>query len=72
MTHYEITVDGLVGPLVLSELDGFALVQAGPGRSCLSGEVVDQAALRGILNRLQDLRVEILEFHRAEDSGPRD
>lgn len=65
MERYEITVDSAVGPLVLGALEGFELVQVAGGRSHLVGEVVDQAALHGMLNRLQDLHLEIVELHRV-------
>lgn len=67
MTRYEITVDGTVGPLVLGALEGFEEGPAAPGCSRLVGDVADQAALHGCLNRLHDLRVEILEMHRLND-----
>lgn len=65
MERYEITVDSAVGPLVLEALDGFEVVDVVEGRSRLAGEVVDQAALHGMLNRLQDLHLEIIELHRV-------
>jgi hypothetical protein len=61
MVRYEITVVGVVGPLVLRALDGFTAMPSGTGCSCLTGEVVDQAALLGVLNQLQDLSVRVLE-----------
>jgi hypothetical protein len=73
MTRYEITVKGVVGPVLLSALEGFEVRPTGQGSSRLIGDVVDQAALHGFLNRLQDLRVEILDFRRVEeDSCPSD
>ena len=66
MSHYEITVDGLVGPTVLSALEGFEATTTAVGRSRLVGEVVDQAALHGILELLQDLHVDIVDIHRVE------
>jgi hypothetical protein len=69
MTRYEITVSGVVGPVLLSALEGFEVRPASPGSSCLIGDVVDQAALHGLLNRLQDLRVEILDFRRVEEDS---
>jgi hypothetical protein len=65
MERYEITVDSAVGPLVLEALDGFEVVDVVQGRSRLVGQVVDQAALHGMLNRLQDLHLEIIELHRV-------
>lgn len=66
MTLYEITVDGVVGPVVLGALDGFQARTTEVGRSRLVGEVVDQAALHGVLERLADLHVDIVDVHRVE------
>ena len=66
MSQYEITVDGVVGQAVLSALEGFEDRATTAGRSRLVGEVVDQAALHGILERLEDLHVDIVDVHRVE------
>ena len=66
MSVYEITIDGVVGPTVLGALEGFEDQATTVGRSRLVGEVVDQAALHGILERLQDLHVDIVDVHRVE------
>jgi hypothetical protein len=67
MEYYEITVDSAVGPLVVEALEGFQVADISAGRSRLVGHVVDQAAFYGTLNRLQDLRLEIIEIHRLDD-----
>lgn len=66
MERYEITVDSAVGPLVAEALEGFDVVEVSGGRSRLVGEVVDQAAFHGMLNRLQDLHLQIVELHRVD------
>lgn len=66
MEHYEITVESAVGPLVVEALDGFEVVEISGGQSRLVGTVVDQAAFHGMLNRLQDLRLEIIDIHRLD------
>jgi hypothetical protein len=65
MTRYEITVEGVAGTVVTNALEGFEIVPGPAGCSRLSGDVVDQAALHGALERLQDLHVEIVEVHRV-------
>ncbi len=67
MPRYEITVEGVVGPMLESALDGFRLRPSPPGQSRLLGEVADQAALGGVLNQLQDLQAAIIEVRRMED-----
>ncbi|MGA8046568.1 MAG: hypothetical protein WCA30_09920 [Dermatophilaceae bacterium] len=66
MEHYEITVEGAVGPLVVEAMEGFEVVEISHGRSRVAGSVVDQAAFHGMLNTLQDLRLEIVEIHRVD------
>jgi hypothetical protein len=66
MTQYEITVDGVVGSAVLAALEGVEVRATSAGRSRLVGEVVDQAALHGILERLEGLHVDIVEVRRVE------
>ncbi|WP_345206477.1 hypothetical protein [Fodinibacter luteus] len=63
MTRYEIVVEGEVGPLTAAAIEGFE-ARADEGRTHLVGDVVDQAAFHGLLNRCQDLRLEIVEIHR--------
>lgn len=67
MARYEMTVDSAVGPLVLEVLEGFEVVNIVSGHSRLVGDVADQAAFHGMLNRLQDLRLEIIDIHRVDD-----
>lgn len=67
MPRYEITVEGVVGAVLESALEGFQLRPSPPGCSRLLGQVVDQAALGGVLHRLQDLQAAIIEIRRLED-----
>jgi hypothetical protein len=67
MERYEITVDSTLGPTALAALEGFEVVETAHGHCRLVGTVIDQAAFHGILNRLHDLRLEILEIHRVDD-----
>lgn len=67
MARYEMTVDSAVGPLVLEALEGFEVVDIVEGHSRLVGDVPDQAAFHGMLNRLQDLRLDIIDIHRLDD-----
>lgn len=66
MARYEIIVDCEIGPLTAGALEGFEAQRLPEGRTRLVGDVVDQAAFHGLLNRLQDLRLEIVEIQRVE------
>lgn len=59
----EIVAIGADGPLVRSAFDGFEVTTLGGGRIRLVGSLVDQAALYGVLHRLQDLGLRILDVH---------
>jgi len=60
---YEIRVEGVVPSDVLAEIDGVrAAIQ--PLGTILRGTVVDQAALHGVINRLQGLGLELVEVRR--------
>ena len=73
MARYEIIVDAEVGPLTVGALHGFEATPLPRGRTRLVGDVVDQAAFHGLLDRLQDLRLEIVEIERVDpDSAPFD
>ena len=65
--RYEIVVVGNVGPTVLGALAAFELQPSPAGTSRFVGTVADPAALQGALNRLTDLRVELIELRRLPD-----
>ena len=67
MARYEITFDSVVGPLTEAALDDFHIRGTRRGGTCLVGDVVDQAAFHGLLNRIQDLGLEIIEIQRLGD-----
>lgn len=66
MWHYEIAVRGRVPDQVLAELltgeDLAVATTVVPGGSVLTTRVADQAALLGLLERLQDLGLTFREF----------
>lgn len=65
---YEIRVDGLVPADVLEEIEGVQ-VAIQPVGTILRGTVVDQAALHGVINRLQGLGLELVEVRRLTDGS---
>jgi hypothetical protein len=60
---YEIRVSGPVPATLLQEFEGVHVV-VHPAVTVLRGPIPDQAALHGILNRLLDLNLELLDIHR--------
>jgi hypothetical protein len=63
-SSYEIVVTGAGGPTLFAALPGFEERPAPEGCVRVVGSVADQAALQGVLHRLHELHVELLEVHR--------
>lgn len=69
--EYEIRVAGEVPPQVLADLREAHLARRGV-ETVLHGPVVDQAALVGLINRLQMLGVELREVRQVAGAQPAD
>jgi hypothetical protein len=68
--QYVITVRGVAGPTVRAAFADLQVTTV--GEQTVLGEVFpDQAALHGILQRLQDLGIEVLEVRREYEHQPR-
>lgn len=61
--EYEISVSGELPASVLDEVEHFS-VEIVPVRTVMRGPVPDQAALHGIINRLQSLGLDLIEVRR--------
>jgi hypothetical protein len=61
---YAVTVKGAVGPAVRVALGETDVTVVG-GTTVLREHVGDQAALFGLLQRIQDLGLEVIEVHRV-------
>ena len=59
--RYRLRVQGQLGPQWADWFAGFTLSWEVPGETVLVGQVVDQAALYGLLNTLRDLGLPLLE-----------
>ena len=59
--HYEITVQGVLDPRWSAWFDGMQLTSDAAGRTTISGPVADQAALHGLLTRIRDLGLTLLD-----------
>jgi hypothetical protein len=62
---YEIAVRGHLSPRVISAFEGFDAT-AGDGMTRLTGDVVDQAALHGVIDRVEDYGLVLLEVRAVE------
>ena len=65
----EVTLRGEAGPAVRAALAPFR-VDVGDGQTIVHGDVADQAALFGLLDRLRDLGIEIAEVRFPDPDHP--
>jgi hypothetical protein len=65
-TFYQIKVKGQLDPRWSEWFDGLAISHETEGSMVLSGPVVDQAALYGILLKLHTLNLPLLSVSRVE------
>jgi hypothetical protein len=65
---YRIVVRGEIARSLVGPLEGMT-VEPADGETVLTGELVDQAQLRGALSSLHDLGVEIVSVNPADEPG---
>ena len=66
--YYEITVRGRLSDTLAGAFDGLTPKSA-PAKTVLCGEIVDQAALFGVLERIESLGLELLDMRRVAPAG---
>ena len=63
---YQFRVRGRLGPRWAAWFEGLTITPEDNGDTLLTGPVVDQAALHGLLRRVRDLGVTLLSVTRLE------
>jgi hypothetical protein len=63
-SHYEIRIKGRVSDALLPLFDGLS-AHVEPVETTLYGKLEDQAALHGLLERIEALGLELIEVRRA-------
>jgi hypothetical protein len=63
--HYEIRIAGILDQRWTAWLEGFRIDSDGT-QTVISGPVADQAALRGLLNRVCDLGLVLMSVRRSD------
>jgi hypothetical protein len=63
---YEIRVEGLIDERWSEWLGGMALTHEDNGETVLLGELQDQTALQGVLERIRDLGLELISVRRLD------
>ena len=61
---YQIRIKGHLGPQWTDWFEGMAITQEENGDTLVTGPVVDQAALHGLLRRVRDLGMPLLSVIR--------
>jgi hypothetical protein len=64
--HYEIWVRGVLDSGWSAWFDGLQVTSDERGQTVIAGSVVDQAALHGLLAKVRDLGLELLEVRRTD------
>jgi hypothetical protein len=67
--RYEIRISGVLPPEALLDFERLSAFVY-PVATVLHGPLADQAALQGLLARLEMFGVEVLEVRRFRDHGP--
>ena len=68
--RYEIRLDGRLDQSWSDWFEGFALTNESDGTTTLTGHVIDQAALHGLLRRVGDLGVTLLSINTISTPHP--
>jgi hypothetical protein len=68
---YQIRIKGHLGPQWTEWFEGMAVTREENGDTLLTGPVVDQAALHGLLKKVRDLGMPLLSVSRV-DAGHAD
>jgi hypothetical protein len=68
--YYEFTIQGHIDHHWAAWFEQLTITHLDGGETRLSGPVVDQAALHGILNRIRDLGMPLLSVRREQEASP--
>lgn len=66
---YDIRIKGRLDSRWRDRLEGLSVTHPGDGTTKLSGQLADQAALHGILNRIRDLGLAIISVQLVGSVG---
>jgi hypothetical protein len=63
--HYEIRVNGVLGSGWSTWFEGLRVTSDEHSQTIIAGPIADQAALHGLLAKVRDLGLELLEVRRT-------
>ncbi|MBK8021864.1 MAG: hypothetical protein IPK19_10690 [Chloroflexi bacterium] len=64
---YQIRIKGHLGRELASQFEGMSITED-DGESLITGTVIDQAALHGLLRKVRDLGLTIISVNPVQDS----
>ncbi len=64
--RYEIRITGHLDEHWTAWFDGMTVSHATDGTTCITGEVADQAALHGLLQRVRDLGLPLISVRQVD------
>lgn len=68
-SFYHIRIAGQLDPSWEDWLDGLAISHMPDGTTLLSGPLIDQAAVHGVLNKIRDLGLTLLAVQQVADQA---
>jgi len=68
-TVYEIRVGGHLSDQWVNWFEGLTITPDDNGTTLLTGQIVDQAALYGVLRRIRDLGMPLISVNRIETNN---
>lgn len=66
---YQIRIEGQLGQEWTDWFDGLVIAQGEAGTTLLTGLVIDQSALHGLLKKVRDLGTPLVSVNRMETDG---
>ena len=66
---YQIRIEGQLGEQWTDWFEGLTITQEEGGTTVLTGRVVDQSALHGLLKKVRDLGAPLVSVNRMETAG---
>lgn len=67
---YQIRIEGQLGQQWTDWFEGLCVTQEQDGTTLLTGPVVDQSDLHGLLKKVRDLGIPLISVNRMETAGP--
>lgn len=68
---YEIVIKGHLAPRRLQQFKGLEIIHHPDGETSITGPIVDQSALLGLLNWLHDLGSVLVSVRQVEETSER-